>query len=316
MRRAHVTPLSAKRVRIVTLPRYAGRVLIVFNPAAGVARRRRLARAFTTLAASGLRPELVETRGPGDATRLAREAAGRGVDVVVAAGGDGTIAEVAAGLAGGATTLGVLPLGTANVLAWELGLPLAPDRAASVIAAARPRLVHPGLARFGDGRERLFVQMLGAGFDASVVAHLDLGLKRRIGKAAYLWQSLRELPRYGFSAIEVGIDGAPAGIAASAIVTKGRLYAGRFNIAPAAKPEAPGFQVVLFRRPGALQAALAGAALPLGLIPRLPGVEILPARRVTLAAGAEVPVQCDGDAAGSLPVEVGDAPSPLRLLLP
>jgi diacylglycerol kinase (ATP) len=290
-------------------------VLIVFNPVAGAGRRRRLARALLALRARGIRADLAETRGPGDAEALAREAAARGVAVVVAAGGDGTIAEVAAGLAGSGAALGVLPLGSANVLAWELGLPPSPEGAAAVVAAGRAAVLRPGLARLADGRARLFVQMLGAGFDAAVVANLDPALKRRIGRAAYLWQSLRELPRYRFPAIAVDLDGVP-GTAASVIVTKGRLYAGRYRIAPAARPGEPGFQVVLFRRPGAMQAALAGAALPLGLIPRLPGVEIVAARRISLSAAGYVPVQADGDAAGLLPLTVTDAPGLLRILVP
>jgi YegS/Rv2252/BmrU family lipid kinase len=290
-------------------------VLIVFNPAAGSGRRRRLSHALAALRARGLRLELAETQGTGHAEAWAREAAARGVAVVVAAGGDGTIAEVAAGLVGSASILGVLTLGTANVLAWELGVPASPERAAAVLATGRQATLRPGLARFADGRARLFVQMLGVGFDAAVVANLDLALKRRIGRAAYVWQSLRELPRYGFAPITADLDGRIS-LAASVIVTKGRLYAGRYRIAPDARPADPGFQVVLFRRPGALQAALAGAALPLGLIPRLPGIEIMPARRIALSAVAGVPAQADGDAAGLLPVEITDAPAPLRILLP
>ena len=290
-------------------------MLIVFNPTAGAGSRRRFARALAALGARGLTPELAETRGPRHGEALAREAAARGVSVIVAAGGDGTIAEVAAGLAGSPATLGVLPLGTANVLAWELGLPIAPEPAAAVLAAERQALLRPGLARFADGHARLFVQMLGAGFDAAVVANLDLTLKRRIGRAAYVWQTLRDLPRYGFAPITADLDGRIAQ-AASVIVTKGRLYAGRYRIAPDARPADPGFQIVLFHRPGALQAALAGAALPLGLIPRLPGIEILPAQRITLSATEAVPVQADGDPAGLLPVEIADAPTPLRILVP
>lgn len=290
-------------------------MLIVFNPAAGAGRRRRLLRALSALVARGLRPDLAETRGPGDAERLAREAVGRGVPVVVAAGGDGTIAEVASGLAGSAALLGVLPLGTANVLAWELGLPPAPERAAAVVAQGRASVLRPGLARFADGRQRLFVQMLGAGFDASVVANLDLGLKRRIGRAAYVLQSLKEGMRYRFPPIEACVDGASSQ-AASVIISKGRLYAGRYLLAPTARPAEPGFRVVLFRQAGILPAAMAGAALPLGLLPRLPGVEIIPASRIALTAAAAVPVQADGDPAGMLPVEVVDAAGPLRILLP
>lgn len=206
-------------------PYRALRMLIVFNPTAGARRRRRLAEALRALAIAGVVARVAETGAPGDARRFAAEAAAAGETAVVAAGGDGTIAEVAAGLAGSAATLGILPFGTANVLALELGLPLGPAQAARVLAAGQRRLVWPGIARFADGSSRLFVQMLGAGFDAAVVAGLDLRLKQRIGRAAYVWQSARELCRYGFPPMTVTLDGAAFQVG-SAIVTKGRLTPG------------------------------------------------------------------------------------------
>jgi diacylglycerol kinase family enzyme len=290
-------------------------MLIVFNPAAGAGRRRRLARALAALGRLGLRPDLAETERPGHAESLAREAARRGVSVVVAAGGDGTIAEVASGIAGSGAALGVVPLGTANVLAWELGLPPAPERAAAVLAAGRQALLRPGLARLADGRQRLFVQMLGAGFDAAVVHGLDLRLKRRLGRGAYVLQALREAGRQRFPAIALELDGAPAPQGASVIVTKGRLYAGRYLLAPGAQPAAQGFWVASFRHPGALSALGCGLALPLGLLPRMPGVELCQARHIRLS-GDGVMVQADGDPFGGLPVEVMDAPGPISVVLP
>ncbi|MCB4822380.1 diacylglycerol/lipid kinase family protein [Roseicella aerolata] len=289
-------------------------MLIVFNPAAGARRRRRLSRALEALARAGIPARVAETRHPGHATALAREAAGDGVPIIVAAGGDGTIAEVAAGLAGSAARLGILPLGTANVLAAELGLPPRPEAAAAVLAAGRAALLRPGLARFGDGTERLFVQMLGAGFDAEVVARLDLGLKRRLGRGAYALQGLRELARYPFPPFTAVLDGEAVEVA-SAIISKGRLYAGRHLLAPAAVPGESGFQVALFRPGGPWRAALCGAALPLDLLPRMPGVTLRRAWHVRLD-GPAVPVQADGDPAGRLPVEVTEAPGPLRVMLP
>jgi diacylglycerol kinase family enzyme len=222
---------------------------------------------------------VAETARPGHAAELARDAANRGVAMVVAAGGDGTVAEVASGLAGTAASLGMLPFGTANVLAWELGLPPGPEGAARVLTAGRAAVLHPGVARFGDGSSRLFVQMAGAGFDAAVVAKLDLAWKRRTGKAAYVAQAARELFRYPFPPFAAALDGAAPETVASAIVTKGRLYAGRHLLAPGAAPGEPGFRVALFRGGGPARAALYGAALPLDLLPRLPGVEIRRASR-------------------------------------
>lgn len=290
-------------------------MLIIFNPTAGAGRRRRLARAVDSLRRAGLSPLIAETRAPGDARAIAAAAAREGgEDLIVAAGGDGTIAEVAAGLAGTGATLGVLPLGTANVLAWELGLPLAPEEAARVLATGTRRLIWPGVVQDSAGNRRLFVQMAGAGFDAAVVHGLDLRLKRRFGRAAYVLQALREVARHPFTAIEATLDGAPHH-ATSVIVTKGRLYAGRHLLAPAAQPAAPGFQVALFEAGGAGAVIGAGLALPLGLLPRLPGLTILPATRVTLS-GPGVPLQADGDAAGTLPVTIEDSPAALGILLP
>jgi diacylglycerol kinase family enzyme len=156
-----------------------------------------------------------------------------------------------------------------------------------------------------------------------VVANLDLRLKRRIGKAAYMAQSARELFRYPFPRFTAALDGESEEAVVSAIVTKGRLYAGRHLLAPDAAPGERGFRVALFRagsgRGGsAARAALYGAALPLDLLPRLPGVKIRRASRVRLWApsSAPVPVQADGDPAGALPVEIEDAPGPLRVALP
>jgi diacylglycerol kinase (ATP) len=290
------------------------RMLIVFNPAAGARRRRRLYAALDLMRGVGLRPDVADTERRGHAAVLARDAARAGVPMVVAAGGDGTIAEVADGLAGSDAALGVLPLGTANVLALELGIPRAPAQAAAVLAMGRTALLHPGMARHLDGRELLFVQMLGAGFDAAVVHHLPTRLKRAIGKGAYVWQTMREMPRYRFAPIRAELDGRPED-AASVIVTKGRLYAGRFMLAPGADPRAEGFHVALFRDAGVLAAMRYGAALPLGLLPRLRGVEIRQAAAVRLDGGS-IPAQADGDAAGCLPVVIGAAPRPMRIVVP
>src|SRR5215469_5904101 len=138
-------------------------MVIIFNPAAGRRRVQLLWRVLDVLVANGIRLSLSETRCAGHAARLARTAAENGAPMVVAAGGDGTIAEVASGLIGTGTRLGVIPLGTANVLAHELGLPFAPRAVAAALAFGRTRDVWPGLARGPDG-ERLFVQMLGVGF--------------------------------------------------------------------------------------------------------------------------------------------------------
>lgn len=287
-------------------------MFIIFNPTAGEGRRRRLDRALDALRALAIRHEVAETARAGHAAILARDAAQRGAPLVVAAGGDGTIAEVAGAILGSGSMLGILPLGTANVLACEIGIPLDPKRAAEVLARGRTMPLHPGHARFADGSERLFVQMMGAGLDAAVVANLPPGLKRLFGRAAYVMQTARELPRYGYPPIRAVLDGTEE-TATSVVVTKGHFYGGRFVLAPGAHPDQPGFHVALLRDAGALATLLAGAALPLGLFPKLPGVELRRARSVELR-GPAIRVQADGDPAGSLPVTIADAGCALHVL--
>ncbi len=287
-------------------------MLIVFNPTAGRRRAARLWRVLDVLSASGMRLELAETRHAGHAVQLAREAVGAGADLVVAAGGDGTIAEVANGLNGSGCRLGVIPLGTANVMAHELALPFLPREVAAALAFGRTRTIRPGVVHGADGA-RVVVQMLGAGFDAQVVQRLDLGLKRAIGRAAYVAQSLREAARYPFRPIRVSVDGRTCE-AGSVIVSKGRLYGGRYLLAPGASPADDGFTVALFERAGPFAALLYGAALPLDLLPRMPGLRLLRAAEVAIETPG-VPAQTDGDAAGAGPLLVRDAPAPIRVVV-
>ncbi len=293
-------------------------MLVIYNPAAGQRRATRLWRVLDILNGNGIRFQLAETRYAGHAAVLAREAACEGRDLVVAAGGDGTIADVANGLAGARVRLGVIPLGTANVLARELNLPLAPHAVAAALAFGRTRALWPGIAS-GVGPERVFVQMLGVGLDAQVVHKLPLGLKRALGRGAYVVQTLREMLRYDYAPIRIRMDGVAAE-AGSVIVTKGTLYAGQYTLAPGAKPGEKGFTVALFERSGPWSALMYGAALPLNLLPCAPGLRLVRASRVEILAplpgheGAAL-AQADGDPAGEVPISVRDAEAPIQVVV-
>ena len=287
-------------------------MLIIYNPAAGRRRAQLLWRVLDVMSGSGVKLELAETRHAGHAIELARDAAGRGVRLIVAAGGDGTIADVANGLAGSDCRLGIIPLGTANVLAHELGLPFAPAAVAAALAFGRTQPLWPGVAHFGN-ESRVFVQMVGAGFDAQVVHRLSLRLKRAIGRGAYVAQSLREMARYPFAPIRLRIDGRCVE-AGSVVVSKGRFYAGTYTLAPGATPTEPGFTVALFTAAGPLAAMMYGAALPLDLIARMPGLRLVRASHVEIET-ADVPAQADGDAAGHTPLTVTDAAGPIRVVV-
>jgi diacylglycerol kinase (ATP) len=265
------------------------------------------------LVANGVRIELAETHRAGHAEALAREAACRGAQMVVAAGGDGTIAEVANGLMGSPARLGVIPLGTANVMAHEMALPFEPRSVAAALSFGRTRPLWPGVARTDDA-SRLFVQMLGVGLDAQVVHNLPVPLKRALGRSAYAFQTLREIAFYPYRPVRVRLDGEETQ-AASVIVSKGRLYGGRFMLAPAACAGEPGFSVVLFDRAGMGWALTYGAALPFNLLARAPGIRHVRARCIEFIGNESLPAQADGDAAGRTPMRITDAPSAIPVVV-
>lgn len=288
-------------------------MIVIFNPTAGRRRVAALWRVLDILAASGVRIEVTATERPGHATVLARTAAEAGVPLVVGAGGDGTIAEVAQGLAGYATQLGVIPIGTANVLARELRLPFAPRDVAAALTARRSRPIWPGVFAGSDGL-RLFVQMVGVGFDANVVHSLPLALKRALGRGAYAVQTLRQLGRYPYPRIRLSIDGETVE-AGNVIVSKGRLYAGTYVLAPKGDPGRTGFQIALFERSGPGATLVYGAALPTGLLAQLPGVRIMAGHDIAFLGCDGIPVQADGDAAGHTPIHITDAAAPLSVVV-
>jgi diacylglycerol kinase family enzyme len=245
---------------------------------------------------------------------LSREAAQDGQRIVVAAGGDGTIAEVANGLLGSNTALGIIPLGTANVVSKEYRLSTAPRAVANALAYKRTKQLWPGIARL-DGGEHVFVQMVGLGFDGAVVHGIQPLLKRLIGRGAYVWQSLWESVAYRFPRVRLTVDGRSYE-AASVVVSKGRLYGGPYLLAPNAASTAPGFQVALFEHPGTLPALMSGAALPLGLLPRCPGVRVIAGSQVDFWSGnGRILTQSDGDALSGTPTTVVDAGSPIPLVV-
>ncbi len=281
---------------------------VIFNPTAGARRRRRLARVLAVLGELGAEVALMETRAPGHAEELARSAARDGYDAVVAAGGDGTINEVVNGLGDAAMPLGIVPLGTANVLAAELGLPNAPRALAECIAFGRAAPVFAGCA---NGRR--FAMMAGVGFDARVVEGIDLRLKRRCGKAAYVASALACLVRHRPSRYEVEIDGI-AIAAASLVIAKGHYYGGRFVVASGARLDEPVFEVALFEGGSRYDVLRYAAALGANRIGALPDARLLRGRRVRVTGPVGERVQIDGDLGTALPLEATIAPRPIAVL--
>ncbi|MGE0650206.1 MAG: diacylglycerol kinase family protein [Alphaproteobacteria bacterium] len=290
----------------------ARRVLIVFNPTSGSRRRGRLHRVIRALEEAGAAVDLRVTEKAGDAEVMAREGAGAGCyDVIAAAGGDGTIDEVANGLGPDAPPLGIVPLGTANVLAAEIGLARSAGAIARTLLEGERRVIHCGRA---NGHR--FLIMAGAGLDAEVVAALDPNLKRRLGKFSYVIETTRQMFRYRYPVLDVTLDGGEVFRAITAVACKGRRYGGPYLFAPGADLARPEFEVVLFDKGGAFHVALYGIALVLGLLPCVPGVRHIAARSVTVSGPNGAPVQGDGDCIARLPLAIAIDPVPLTVLYP
>lgn len=276
---------------------------------------------------AGWTVDLVETAAPGDALRLAETCDAHRHGVIAVAGGDGTINEVVNGLArrgDDGPALAIVPIGTANVLARELGLDFTAAAIARTIIAGDACAVHPGEASciaMDDGAPRRFSLMVGAGFDAKVVAGVSASLKRRLGRAAYVWRSLVETHRYRPVRYAVEIDGERYE-AASVIVTRGRHYAGPYVVAPQAALGEPLLHVCLFERWGRRQTLRFGLALVRGRLPHTGGYRVIVGREVRISVLSDAgetrrqPVQIDGDDALTLPVSIAVASGAVRLLRP
>ncbi|WP_341704752.1 diacylglycerol kinase family protein [Ferrovibrio sp.] len=301
---------------------YRRRLLVIYNPTAGAGKlgrrkRARLEAYLDLLEDAGCAVEFRPTAKRGDAEAFAGEGLAGKYDAVVAAGGDGTIGEVANGLpAQDAAPLGIFPLGTANVLAMETGLPLDPPAVMQAVLHGPVAHVWPGFVN-----DRLFTIMAGIGFDAHVVADLRPGLKRWLGKGAYVLESLRQLAAYKVPRYRLVIDGQDYDCA-SAVIAKGHFYGGRFVCAPDARLDAPDFQVCLFGMGGRLGALRATAALTAGLLRHLPEISLVRGRRIEIATlgdsayAAGEPVQADGDIAARLPAVVTIGTRAIPLIVP
>jgi diacylglycerol kinase (ATP) len=295
------------------------RLLVIYNPTAGGHRRRRFEAVLAALADLGCPMDVRPTSGPGDAAVFARRADPGAHDLVVAAGGDGTINEVINGLVAGQAAaaarppLAVLPLGTANVLAAELGLDLVPAHIARVIAQGSLQPVSLGCATGADGAARAFSLMAGAGFDARVVAGIDLRLKRLIGKGAYVLEGFYQMSRRKPPPLTVMVDGC-LHEAASVVVSKARFYGGRYVLAPEASLAEPLLHVCLFRHGDVMNILRYAVALQRGVLLRQDGFRIVTGRDVRIEGDAGAPLQADGDVIARLPVSISPLPRALRMV--
>jgi len=287
------------------------RAALIYNPRSGRQRHAQvLDSLLATLRGGGFDVEPVPTAFAGQATELARGLRDSS-EVVFAFGGDGTAREVATGLMGGDAALGVIPGGTANLLALALGLPREPVAAAAALLRLQPRPFDVGLAAGIP-----FLMMISAGLDATLLASLNTRLKWRFGRSAILGHGLREWWRYAYPRIELIADGERLE-ATFVSVSNIPFYAGSFRLAPDARTDDGRFELVTFRGSG--RAAMLGFALDVvrSAHVRRKDVEIRRVREVVLEAPAGALAQVDGDVCQErLPLTIGFSPERLLVLAP
>ena len=260
--------------------------------------------------------EPVATTGPQTAAALARDCIADGADLILVAGGDGTLNEVVNGMVHSNVPVGIIPGGTANVLATELKIGRRLERAVDMVSSAAAERISVGLLRPEGGEPRYFALMAGAGLDALLVYRVSARLKSALGKGAY-WVAgftygIRRLPEF-----QVEVGGAKHR-ASLALATRVRNYGGDLYIARDVTLLDHDFEVVLFRGVNPLLYVKYLAAVLIGRAHGLKGVTMLRTDRLRISSPEDrrVYVQLDGEYAGTLPVTIEIVPRALTMLLP
>lgn len=308
------------------------RVAVLENPASGQSSPRRQAIVQETLAAlrqAGLEIQHLMIDGPGSGSALTREAIADGCDAVIVCGGDGTIHEVIQALVGTDVALGIVPMGTANALASDLGLSRSPRKAVASLLAARPEQVPVGritcLYPDGETRSRYFTVAAGVGADALLMARMDPLLKRRLGYILYVIEAFRIWVGHSFPLFRATFtngQGAPRVLEASQLLAvRVRSFGGVLGrLAPGASLHGQSLCLVAFKTRSRFRYLKFLLAVVAGRHTFGDEIELIGAHKVECVPVGKVRggiyVEADGDLLGQLPARLEIAAETLTLLIP
>jgi diacylglycerol kinase (ATP) len=310
------------------MPNGINDALLIYNLTSGRRRHRRFAeieQAVRILKDAGIRAELAPTTGPMSATEIARAAVRMGRGMVIACGGDGTNNEIVNGLAGSRVPMAVLPAGTANILAKELGIPWDIPHAARLIADGTVRRIALGVAIPAEGREtrevpregRYFLCVAGAGPDGAIVNGVDGAFKKKAGILAYWLEGMRQLVQYNFPEMVVHSNGEER---RATIVVVGRTvnYGGPFKITTGADLFGDSFEFLTNSATSRLRYLGCLPALWLGKLRNMRGIDAWKSVEAICEPNGDGPLwaQVDGEAIGCLPVKFSIVPDALSLVVP
>ena len=298
---------------------HAGRTLVVVNPVAGRADTDRVLRLLAgAFAARRARFDMVETRGPGDAVRFAHEAAEQGYRAVVAAGGDGTVGEVITGLAGTGVPLGIIPKGTGNQVAFNLGIPRSMEAAVDVVVNGVPTPMDLGQVVGG----RYFAVAAGTGWDAAVVALATRELKDRWGFGAYLYAALKVAANPPTARYTIVADGERLEVEAAVVLTANMGFivsnppALNMRIAPGGSHRDGKLDVCIFAPRSFTHATSMFWRLHTKRHAGDDRMLYLQAREVSIESDPPVFTETDGELLGETPLRVRCVPGGIDVLVP
>jgi len=295
------------------------RTCVIFNPTAKGDKARRFRAHLDQIAAES---SFKLTASVGDARRLAAEAVREGFEIVVAAGGDGTVNEVINGIGDvptgfDRTRFGVLPLGTVNVFARELAIPNSFQDAWTTIRAGHETLIDVACAIFrknGETDGRLFVQLAGAGLDARAIELVNWELKKKIGPLAYVWAGLHALT--GPTARITVSNGNQSLEGGLVLIGNGRLYGGDYHVFPGADMHDGVLEACVFPKVDWWRLTQCGPSLLLrGRLPQHT-FQILRGGCLELAGEGQIPFEVDGEFVGHLPATISVDRARLRVITP
>jgi diacylglycerol kinase (ATP) len=294
-------------------------IALIYNPYAGGLQGRKSSRLLDAqkgLGKYGAVVESIATDAPRSAGSLAANAIAKGSDLIVVAGGDGTINEAAEGVAGTDVPIGILPAGTANVLACEMGVSGNMGKAAEALLEYPAERISTGRIRSRDEAPRSFLLMAGAGLDARIVYSIDASLKRRLGKVAYWLAGFKQFGRT-LEEFRVSVNGREYECS-FALISKVRNYGGDLEIAQAVSLLDDEFEVVLFHGRESWRYVGYLAAVAARRLELMKGITVLRASEVEMSHARDdrVFVQVDGEFAGHLPARVEIVPDSVSLLVP
>lgn len=276
------------------------KVAVIVNAEAGPSRHRRVPADLerhvrAVLVRLGAEPVVVFTQGPGHGRDLARRAADEGADVVCAWGGDGTVNEVASGLVQSPAALAVVPVGSGNGFARDLGIPLEPDAALTIAVQGRTRVIDAG-----DINGRMFFNVSGLGFDAHVALVFANQPRGRRGLSSYLMAGIREFFSYRAEACRITVDGVMIQSAPILLVALAntRQWGNNVRIAPRARPDDGRLDLVVIAHGSMWGVCARGWRLWMGSCDRASGVVTRTFIEATITAERDLPMHIDGEPAG------------------